>query len=198
MTEKTAVGKTAKAEDAGTTRVRVAREDDPEPAPQDGPAEDVGAEDVGAEDVGAEAAAPGILAQAEETLESWAGQLLPRSWGGRARRAPATIYVDEYRDGGDWVVEAELPGVDPDRDVTLHLDRHQLRLQADRASAAAQRAASDRRELRAGRMVRTLPVPRGVDPGRASAVYRDGIVTIRVPLAPEDEEVPRELTVTRG
>lgn len=170
--------------------------DPPSGAPDTAPAAVEGAP-AEQEQPGAEAAGPGVLAQAERTVESWASQLLSPLWSIRLTRATSTIFVDEWREGAEWVVEAEIPGVDPDRDVTLRLDRHALELQADRRSTAAQHATSMRRELRSGRLTRTLPVPRGVDPARAHATYRDGVVTVRVPFQLDDEDGSRELPVTR-
>lgn len=184
MTEKTVTEK--------STKVPVARE-----TGADGRG-DASAGTTTEEGSGSEATALGILAQTEQTLEGWAGLFLPRAWGARAARATSTIFVDEWRDTADWVVEAELPGIDPDRDVTLRLDRHMLELVAERRSQAAQHGASNRRELRAGRLTRTLPVPRGADPSRASAIYEDGILTVRVPVEPDGIDAPQTLSVSRA
>lgn len=133
-------------------------------------------------------AAPGggLVAETERTVAEWAGALWPRTWTARAARTTPVIFVDEWTDTTGWTVEAELPGIDPDRDLTLLLDRHVLELRARRRATPAPPTSTVRRELRAGSLRRTMSVPRGADPAGATATYRDGVLTVRVPLVGRD------------
>src|SRR6266545_5686301 len=42
------------------------------------------------------------------------------------------IRVDEFHENGQLVVRAELPGIDPDKDVELTVSDHTLRIEAER------------------------------------------------------------------
>lgn len=106
------------------------------------------------------------------------------------------IRVDEYRDADDLVVRAELPGIDPDRDVELRVTDGMLRIEAQRRQEEkVEEKGFMRRELRYGSLARTMPLPEGVTEGDIKAKYRDGILEIRIraPKAvvkPETTKIP--------
>jgi HSP20 family protein len=59
------------------------------------------------------------------------------------------LRVDEYRDGDDLVVRAEIPGVDVAKDVEITVTDHRLRIEAERRwEYKAEGKAFERRELR--------------------------------------------------
>lgn len=93
----------------------------------------------------------------------------------------AFLRVDEFREGDTLVVRAELPGLDPERDITISLADHRLRIEAhhreDEETAAPGYL---RRELRAGYRSRDLPVPEGVAEGDVTATYTDGVLEVRI------------------
>jgi len=74
------------------------------------------------------------------------------------------IPVEEFRENGSTVIRAELPGIDPDKDVDLTVS-------------------DGMRELRYGSFARTLPLPEGADESDVTASYKDGILEVRVPAA---------------
>jgi HSP20 family protein len=47
-------------------------------------------------------------------------------------RGEELIRVDEYRDGNTEVIRAELPGVDPEKDVEITVNDVVLRIRAER------------------------------------------------------------------
>jgi HSP20 family protein len=110
------------------------------------------------------------------------------------------IQVDEYRDGEDLVVRAELPGIDPDRDVELTVTDGILHIQAQRREEEKlEEKGFMRRELRYGSFDRTLPLPGGVDESDIKARYRDGILEIRI-RAPKEAAKPdtTRIQIERG
>ena len=94
---------------------------------------------------------------------------------------------------------AELPGIDPDRDVEITLSAGMLEIKAERSEAEEKTGRHfRRRELRYGSFARSLPVPEGVDEDKISATYKDGILEVRVPLpGAEKKAEPRHVPVSR-
>jgi HSP20 family protein len=99
------------------------------------------------------------------------------------------IRIDEYRDGDTEVIRAELPGIDPEKDVELTVTDGLLRIKAERRiEERMQDKGYTRHELRYGTFSRVLPLPEGVSETAISASYRHGILEVRVPLP--DRPVP--------
>ena len=110
------------------------------------------------------------------------------------------IRVDEYQEGKTLVVRAELPGIDPDKDVEVVLSHGMLRINAQRRSAEKSTDQGYlRHELRYGSFTRTLPLPEGVSGDGITAAYRDGILEIRIPLPERTEpEQPKKISISKS
>jgi HSP20 family protein len=93
----------------------------------------------------------------------------------------ADVYVDRER--ARIVVHVELAGADADSLRVGIDDRHLFILGArvDRYSSAG---SIHQKEIQYGQFVKKLHLPVPVDEDHGSAVYRDGILTISLPLAP--------------
>jgi HSP20 family protein len=108
-------------------------------------------------------------------------------------QAEDVISVDEYRDGQTQVIRAELPGIDPDKDVELTVSDGMLRINAERrVEKDTEDKGYTRHELRYGRFTRMLPLPDGATESDISASYKDGILEVRVPVA--EQPAPKEPT----
>ncbi|WP_409329873.1 Hsp20/alpha crystallin family protein [Trujillonella humicola] len=110
------------------------------------------------------------------------------------------IRVDEYRDDGTQVIRAELPGIDPDKDVEITLTDGMLRIDAERrVEEDVEKKGFTRHEMRYGSFTRTLPLAQGATPDDIRADYRDGVLEIRVPVAPPaGEGEPRRIPVSKA
>ncbi len=107
--------------------------------------------------------------------------------------------VEEFREGEDLVVRAELPGVDPAQDVAITLDAGMLTISAQRREERTQGekgAPGYRSEFRYGTFVRTVRLPEGAEEDSITATYTDGILTVRVHVATSSAE-PTTIPVTR-
>ena len=92
------------------------------------------------------------------------------------------IRVDEFHENGTLVVRAELPGLDPDKDVELTVTNGNLRIAAERREEEnTEEKGYVHHELRYGSFTRTLPLPEGVSETDIKADYKNGILEIRVP-----------------
>jgi HSP20 family protein len=100
------------------------------------------------------------------------------------------IRVDEFRDNGNLVIRAELPGLDPKKDVEVTVADGLLHIEAHRGEKKSKHEKGyTRRELRYGSFMRTLPLPDGVSESDVTAGYMDGILEIKVP-APASVPAP--------
>ena len=92
------------------------------------------------------------------------------------------IRVDEFRENGTLVVRAELPGVDPEKDVELTVSDGMLHIKAERREEEeTEEKGYVRREMRCGSFTRTLPLREGVSETDIKAEYKNGILEIRIP-----------------
>ena len=106
--------------------------------------------------------------------------------------------VEEFRDGGNLVVKAEMPGIDPEKDVDVSVSDGVLHIQAERQEKTENKDKDGyRTEFRYGSFTRDIVLPRGVKEEDVTASYRDGVLEVRVPV-PEGSEVPKKVTVARS
>ena len=115
-------------------------------------------------------------------------------------RGEDVISVDEYRDGDTQVIRAELPGIDPDKDVELTVMDGMLRIDAERrVEQDTEDKGYTRHELRYGRFTRTLPLPEGATAEDIKASYRDGILEVRVPVPQQPAaQTPTRISINKS
>jgi HSP20 family protein len=119
----------------------------------------------------------------DRLFDDWA-KVVPfrRPMFGRDWMAEEMIRVDEFHDDGTLVVRAELPGIDPEKDVEVTVVNGMLHITAERREEEKTEAEGYlRHELRCGSFTRALPLPDGVAETDIKADYKDGILEIRVP-----------------
>ncbi len=98
------------------------------------------------------------------------------------------LRVEEFRDDHDIVVRAELPGIDPDKDVELTISDGVLHIAAHRESSSEHKHADGyRSEFRYGSFSRSFILPASVDEESVIATYTDGVLEIRVPVGATKE-----------
>lgn len=127
-------------------------------------------------------------------------RLLPRDVSDWWRHAlsETDFRVEEYTENDTRVIEAELPGLDPERDLDVTAERGMLRTRAERRhEEKSEEKGQYRSEYRYGSFLRTVPLPAGATVDDVKATYRDGVLEVRVPLdhrAAESERIP----ISRG
>ncbi len=116
----------------------------------------------------------------DRTFDDWLRFPFRRPFG--RWTAEDVIRVDEFRENGALVIKAELPGIDPEKDVELSVSDGLLHIEAERREEEkTEEKGYVRQELRYGSFARTLPLPEGVSEADIMASYKDGILEIRVP-----------------
>ncbi len=125
-----------------------------------------------------------IFDRFDRMFDQWIREF-PFRWpvfAGRGWIGAGVIPVDEYQEEGALVVRAELPGIDPGKDVELTVSDHMLHIEAERKEEEkVKEKGYVRHEVRCGSFSRTLPLPEGVTEGDIAADYKDGILEIRIP-----------------
>ncbi|WP_010524295.1 Hsp20/alpha crystallin family protein [Nesterenkonia sp. F] len=102
--------------------------------------------------------------------------------------------VDARRDGEDLVLRADLPGIDPEKDVNVELSGRTLTVSGERR---AEQEAEGLREVRYGSFHRTVTLPQEVSSEAIRADYDAGVLTVTV-QGVYAQEAPQRIQVTRG
>jgi len=93
------------------------------------------------------------------------------------------IRVEEFEKDKHFVIRAEVPGIDPDKDVELTLSDGVLRLMVHRQrESRAADARHYRSEFQYGSFTRLIVLPAGSTENDVKATYESGILEIQVPL----------------
>jgi len=110
---------------------------------------------------------------------------------------PATVAVpmDLYREGDDYTVAVDLPGVDP-ASIDIDVDDRTLTIRAERAAKVAKEAQWLSRERAMGTFARQLTLGHGLATDRITAEYTDGVLTLTLPVA--ETAKPRKGEVRHG
>ena len=125
-------------------------------------------------------------------LSDWFEMLTPTPW--RSMPGLHGIRIEEAEEEeGKYVIKAEIPGIDPDKDLEVTVGDGLLSLRAERTERTTEK---QRSEFRYGSFSRTVRLPRGADESKLAANYTDGILTITVPID-ETKKPAQKIAVTR-
>lgn len=89
------------------------------------------------------------------------------------------IRVEDFQDKDRYVLRAEVPGVDPQRDVKVTVDAGVLTVEAQRSEETREK---HRSEFRYGSLRRSVTLPATADEEKISARYNKGVLEVTVPL----------------
>ena len=126
-------------------------------------------------------------------LDQLAQRLLGTAHSGTWSR-PATMPLDAYRDGDEFVIAFDLPGVaqeaidvDVERNVlTVKAERRPLSLGADAQAHVSERPL--------GVFARQVFLSDALATDKIQASYADGVLVLRIPVA--EQAKPRKIQVT--
>jgi HSP20 family protein len=108
---------------------------------------------------------------------------------------PAVMPMDAYRDGGQFVVHFDLPGVDPSS-VDLNVERNVLTVRAERTQTYGEDVELQVAERPRGVFSRQLFLGDTLDTDRIEATYDAGVLTLRIPIA--EKAKPRKIEIAGG
>lgn len=98
------------------------------------------------------------------------------------------IRIEDFVDDDAYVLRAEMPGVDPDRDVHIDVADGILTITGERHD---QHHGRHRHEFHYGSFSRSVRLPPNAEPADATAAYRDGMLELRVPLTSTSVDAKR-------
>lgn len=89
------------------------------------------------------------------------------------------LRVEDEIGENDYTIRAEVPGVDPERDVEVSVSDGTMTIQAERREMDK---AQGRSEFRYGMMRRSVRLPANADTDHITASYDKGVLEVKVPL----------------
>lgn len=114
-------------------------------------------------------------------------------------RLPQSMAMDAYRAGDSYVVEFDLPGIDPES-LDVRAENNTLTVRAERRGRASGEGDSEvsyvATERPRGTFSRQLSLGNGLDLDNISANYTDGVLTVTLPVA--EKAKPRQIKVGHG
>ncbi len=106
--------------------------------------------------------------------------------------------VEQFTEDHTLVVRAEVPGVDPEKDVEISIIDDMLHIEVERREEEkSQDRGYVRRELRYGSFSRDISLPRGVKESDISADYKDGILEVHVAIPKSEEHEPKKIAISK-
>ena len=125
----------------------------------------------------------------QEMVQRWFESDVDKSW----------LRVEEFQEDKTLVVRAELPDIDPDKDVDIAVAAGELRIKAHRQAKSEHKDKdSYRSEFQYGSFYRSVKLPPGASPDDVTATYKDGVLEVRVPVAEVAAPEPSKIPITRG
>jgi HSP20 family protein len=108
-------------------------------------------------------------------------------------RTPRLMPVDLFREGDQYVLTADLPGIDPGS-VDLDVDGQLLTIRAERHLPMHEGVKWLTHERPYGSYVRQFTLGDGVDVERISANYENGVLSVTVPMV--ERAKPRKIEIS--
>ena len=121
-------------------------------------------------------------------LDRFAQQVL-----GTAAR-PAVMPMDAWREGDEFFVEFDLPGID-ESSLDLDIERNVVTVRAERPAVDPNREMLAAERPR-GVFSRQLVLGENLDTDKIVAGYQEGVLRLRIPVA--ERAKPRKISIGRG
>lgn len=108
---------------------------------------------------------------------------------------PAAMAMDAWREGNQFVVAVDLPGVDPGS-IDVNVEQNVLTIRAERKDTLGENVELVAAERPRGVFSRQLLLGETLDTENVKAGYDGGVLTVRIPVA--EKAQPRKIEVTSG
>jgi HSP20 family protein len=105
---------------------------------------------------------------------------------------PAAMAMDAWREGQRFVVEFDLPGIDP-TSIDLDVERNVLTVRAERKPPTAPEVELVAAERPRGVFSRQVILGDALDADRIAAAYNAGVLRLTIPVA--EKAKPRKITI---
>lgn len=108
-----------------------------------------------------------------------------RRWFDAGDEPEGWLRIEERHEDDTLVISAEVPGIDPEKDVDVTVTDHTLQISVTREERSDAKKDGYRTEFRYGQFRRSLPLPSGIDKDSVKAQYKDGILEVKIPWPAE-------------
>ncbi|MFE2748417.1 Hsp20/alpha crystallin family protein [Streptomyces scopuliridis] len=106
---------------------------------------------------------------------------------------PSAMPMDAYREGDEYVVAFDLPGIPTDA-IDIDVERNMLTVKAERRPAAkAEDVQMELSERPLGVFSRQIVLADTLDTERIRADYESGVLTLRIPIT--ERAKPRKIAI---
>jgi len=106
---------------------------------------------------------------------------------------PATMPMDAWRDGNEFIVAFDLPGIDP-ASIDLDVERNVLTVRAERRTPTGPEVELVASERPRGVFSRQVILGDALDTDGITAAYHSGVLRLTIPVA--ERAKPRKITVS--
>ena len=120
-------------------------------------------------------------------------RLTQQAWGTQ-NRSPV-MPMDAYRQGQEFIVHFDLPGVDP-ASIELTVEKNVLTVTAERSFPPRDGQELVVAERPQGTFTRQLFLGESLNPDGIQAGYEDGVLTVTIPVA--EQAKPRKVEISAG
>lgn len=110
-----------------------------------------------------------------------------------SRQGPRFMPIDLYRDGDHYVLNADLPGIDPGT-VDVDVDGQLLTIRAERTASSQEGVKWLARERSSGSFLRQFNLGDGIATESISANYDNGVLSVVIPMS--EKAKPRKVEIT--
>ena len=100
--------------------------------------------------------------------------------------------LEDFVEDGHYVIRAELPGIDPEKEVEVTVSNGILHIRAERRKETE---TEHRSEFYYGVFSRHIPLPEGADEDDVTATYDKGILKVTVGLKEKEKVTGRKIPV---
>ena len=109
-----------------------------------------------------------------------------------ALRASHLMRLEDEIQDGHYLLRAELPGIDPAKDVEITVRGGQLTIKAERTE---RKETKGRSEFSYGSFTRSVTLPAGANEENIKATYDKGILTVDVPVPEQAAPAEKHIEV---
>lgn len=111
------------------------------------------------------------------------------------RSNSATLPMDLFRDGENYVARIDMPGVRPES-IDVDVEDRTLTVRAEREAEAGEGIEWLTRERPTGTAARQLTLGNRIAVDRIVADYKDGVLTLTIPVS--EEAKPRKISISHN
>jgi len=105
------------------------------------------------------------------------------------------LATDVYETDKDLVVEMQIPGFKKE-DIKISFQDDYLKVEGKAEEEKEEKEKNYwRKEIRKGSFVRVIPLPRKVDPKKAKASFKDGVLKVSLPKIEEVKDAGEEIQI---